>query len=170
MHFGALLVSWNSWYASHLLETVDLVHQCLKSWRQPAVGICYLFVQCHNFDMDQAGMKKQLLQLNTLLRFLDPGLHNYLGMLCDAYFMHLTSDSCRSAASFILTDLQSVYVREIISTHYVSLGSLPSFDCATGMSPSYFIHVGVLSFIHFMNCLLQKAKTPATCTFASVGC
>ncbi|XP_077867828.1 TBC1 domain family member 15-like [Saccoglossus kowalevskii] len=32
----------------------------------------------NNFDMDQEGMKKQLINLNTLLHFLDPELYTYL--------------------------------------------------------------------------------------------
>ncbi len=35
--------------------------------------------------MDQAGMKKQLLQVKLLLRYLDPEMHNYLGMAMEMF-------------------------------------------------------------------------------------
>ena len=44
----------------------------LKTWRA-------LYLQESNFAMDQAGMKKQLADLQILLKFVDPELCNYLG-------------------------------------------------------------------------------------------
>ena len=41
----------------------------------------FIFFQGHNFELDQAGMKDQLRQLNLLLKFLDPQLHNHLGRI-----------------------------------------------------------------------------------------
>lgn len=43
----------------------------------------YMFLLQHtNFELDQEGMKTQLLQLNALVKFYDPDFYNYLGM-CD---------------------------------------------------------------------------------------
>lgn len=38
----------------------------------------FMELVCHNFEMDQAGMKKQLAEAHTLVKFLDPELCNYL--------------------------------------------------------------------------------------------
>ena len=39
----------------------------------------FLWKQCDNFEMDQAGMKVQLSQIHKLMQFVDPELCSYLG-------------------------------------------------------------------------------------------
>lgn len=41
-----------------------------------------IFLQCDNFEMDQAGMKIQLSQIHKLMQFVDPELCSYLGKYC----------------------------------------------------------------------------------------
>ena len=43
--------------------------------------VVFCTVQCHNFEMDQGGMKMQLTQIQKLMQVYDPELYTYLGML-----------------------------------------------------------------------------------------
>ena len=45
---------------------------------QMDIKIKLFFFQCVNFDLEQEGMKKQLIDLNKLLQVTDPKLYSYL--------------------------------------------------------------------------------------------